>query len=143
MDLPDEKSRRFVAVLNKKVETGKLMNALGHLTAGLAGASANKDDMCFLQFMDADNGLHPNISHFPFIVLEADNSNKIRALRTEVIAKGIPFTDFGSSMTIGTSMEQIEATKKTPEKDLEYYGLCMFGSTETLKELTRKFSLFR
>ena len=143
MDLPDEKSRRFVAVLNKKVETGKLMNALGHLTAGLAGASANKEDMCFLQFIDGDGGTHPNISHFPFIVLEADNSNKIRALRTEVIAKGIPFTDFGSSMTIGTSQEQLDATKVTPEKDLEYYGLCMFGSTETLKELTRKFSLFR
>lgn len=27
-NLPDENSKRFVVVLNKKVETGKLMNAL-------------------------------------------------------------------------------------------------------------------
>jgi len=33
--LPDENSLRFIAVLNKKVETGKLMNALGHMSAGL------------------------------------------------------------------------------------------------------------
>ena len=35
--LPDEESFRFVAILNKNVEIGRLMNALGHMTAGLAG----------------------------------------------------------------------------------------------------------
>ena len=35
--LPDENSMRFIAVLNKKIEPGRLMNALGHMTAGLAG----------------------------------------------------------------------------------------------------------
>ena len=46
--LPDENSYRFVAVLNKKIETGKLMNALGHMTAGLAGKVGQGQDMCFL-----------------------------------------------------------------------------------------------
>ena len=35
--LPDENSYRFIAILNEKIEIGKLMNALGHMAAGLAG----------------------------------------------------------------------------------------------------------
>lgn len=43
-NLPDENSKRFIAVLNKKIETGKLMNALGHMSAGLVGGFENTDD---------------------------------------------------------------------------------------------------
>jgi hypothetical protein len=140
--LPDENSYRFVAVLNKKVETGKLMNALGHMTAGLAGKVCQQE-MHFLDYRDKDGGSHPGISHFPFIVLVADNSNKIRTARKEAIARGISFTDFTSSMTIGSSQQQLGATEAIQEAALEYYGLCLFGKTEVLKEITGKFSLFK
>jgi hypothetical protein len=141
--LPDENSMRFVAVLNKKIEIGKLMNALGHMTAGLSGGSGKSSEMCFLQYEDKDGGSHPNISHFPFIVLSADNSNKIRTVRNEALKRGISFTDFTSTMTVGSSEEQVATTKASLEIDLEYYGICLFGTTLELKEITGKFSLFR
>ncbi len=141
--LPDENSKRFIAVLNKKVETGKLMNALGHITAGLAGGSNKTDEMCFLQYQDKEGGSHPNISHFPFIVLKVDNSNKIRKVRNEAIDRNIPFSDFTSTMTVGTSQEQQDATRKTSEEELEYYAIVLFGGTEELKEFTGKFSLYQ
>lgn len=141
-DLPNENSKRFIAVLNKKIEPGRVMNALGHMTAGLAGGSGKADEMCFLQYQDLRGGAHPNISHFPFIVLKADNSNKIRGVRNECIVRGIPFSDFTSTMTIGTSQEQQDNTRATPEEGLEYYGIVMFGETETLREFTGKFSLW-
>jgi hypothetical protein len=140
--LPDENSQRFLAVLNKKVELGKLLNALGHMTAGLAGQVGQGIDMSFLEYRDAGGGSHPGISHFPFIVLKADNSNNIRTLRREAIARGIPFTDFTSTMTLGTSRQQVEATAATPETELEYFGIVMFGNTTELREFTGKFSLF-
>lgn len=141
--LPDENSKRFIAILNKKIETGRLMNALGHMTAGLTGGYEKSSDMCFLQYEDKDKGSHPNISHFPFIVLAAENSNQIRTVRKEAIKRSIPFTDFTSTMTVGTSQEQLDATASIPELELEYYGICLFGNTEELKEFTKKFSLFR
>lgn len=140
--LPEDKMYRFVAVLNKKVETGKLMNALGHMTAGLAGKVC-QEDMHFLEYRDQDGGIHPGISQYPFIILVADNSNKIRAARKEALARGIPFTDFTSTMTVGSSQEQVDATAATKEEDLEYFGLCLFGRTEILREFTGKFSLFK
>jgi len=141
--LPDENSKRFIAILNKKVDIGKQLNALGHMTAGLAGDHENKDEMCLLQYQDKNGGQHPNISHYPFIVLKADNSNKIRTVRNEAIERNISFTDFTSTMTIGTSQEQQDATSETPEEELEYYGIVLFGSTSELKEFTGKFSLYR
>lgn len=142
-ELPNERTYRFVAILNKKIETGKLMNALGHMTAGLAGGYGKGNEMCFLQYEDKNGGKHPNISHFPFIVLAADNSNQIRNVRNEAIARHIIFTDFTSTMTVGTSMEQVKKTKETPETELEYWGICLFGPTEIIKEFTKKFSLFQ
>lgn len=143
--LPDEKSKRFIAILNKKIEIGRLMNALGHMTAGLAGGNgpAASNAMCFLQYQDKDGGAHPNISHFPFIILKADNANKIRTVRAECLARNIPFSDFTSTMTIGTSAEQQANTAATPEAELDYFGIVMFGSTEELREFTSKFSLFQ
>ncbi|MCG2690269.1 DUF2000 domain-containing protein [Candidatus Parcubacteria bacterium] len=141
--LPDEMSKRFVAVLNGKIEHGKLMNALGHMTAGLVGLVQNKELFCFLEYRDKNEGVHPNISHFGFIVLRAENSNQIRQIREQAIAQKILFTDFASTMTIGTSQEQQESTSKTPEIELDYFGICLFGETEKLKSLTKKFSLFK
>lgn len=143
MDLPDENKHRFIAILNKKIETGRLMNALGHMTAGLAGGSGKAEEMWFLEYKDKDGGTHPNISHFPFIVLSADNSGQVRTVRNEALKRGIPFTDFTGTMTVGTSEEQQKATAETPETSLEYYGICLFGPTETLREFTKKFSLFK
>lgn len=140
--LPDERSKRFIAVLNRKIEPGKLMNALGHMTAGLTGGYGKHEDMCFLRYEDKDGGIHPNISHFPFIALRADNSNQIRTVRNEALARNIAFTDFTNTMTVGTSLEQQEKTKATAEAELEYFGICLFGDTEILREFTKKFSLY-
>lgn len=141
--MPDETKYRFVAVLNKKGELGRLMNALGHMTAGLAGGHPDSSRFSFLQYQDADGTIHPNISHFPFIVLKADNSNQIRTLRNELIMQNLPFSDFTTTMTIGTSQEQQDATKSATEAELEYLGVCTFAETETLRTLTKRFQLFR
>jgi hypothetical protein len=136
-------SHRFIAVLNKKCETGRLFNVLGHITAGLVGFhNSNIEELNFTQYQDKDGNIHPNISDNPFIVLKADNGNKIRTLRNTLLEKNIKFTDFTHTMINGSAEEQHQATLETNETDLEYYGICFFADTETAKELTKKFSLF-
>lgn len=138
-----ENEYKFVAILNKKIELGRLLNALGHMTAGLAGGYEKTSDMNFLRYEDLDGGIHPNISYYPFIILKSDNSNQIRTIRNLAIEKGIAFTDFTNTMVEGTSEEQLERTKKTAETDLEYFGICLFGEKKDIDPLTRKFSLFQ
>ncbi len=142
-NLPNENEKRFISILNKKIETWKLFNALWHMTAWLTGWCWEKfKEMCFLEYKDKDNWIHPNISHYPFIVLKADNWNKIRRVREEAIKRWILFSDFTSTMTVWTSEDQVNKTSETLEQDLEYYWITLFWWTDELREFTGKFSLY-
>ena len=136
-------TQKFVAILNKKIPVNLLMNALGHMAAGLSASYPNKEEMRFDSYIDYDGGDHKSISDNPFIILAADNSNKIRTLRNALIEKGVHFVDFTSTMTVGYYLEQQQRTKETPEAELEYYGICLFGEINQVNELTRKFSLWK
>lgn len=138
-----ELTHKFVAVLNRKIEVSKLMNALGHMTAGLVGSHSDITQMRFDNYQDKDGGTHPSISDNGFIILQADNSNQIRTLRNQLKETGVHFVDFTSTMTVGTYKEQQDRTAQTPEVELEYFGICMFGNKETLSVLTKRFSLWR
>lgn len=139
----DELENKFVAVLNKKIPVGSLMNALGHMAAGLVGSYPNIPEMRFDSYFDQNGGDHKSISDHPFIILSADNSNQLRTLRNSLKESGIHFVDFTSTMTVGTYAEQRERTKATPEEQLEYYGVCMFGKKDIIAPLTKKFSLWK
>lgn len=134
---------QFVCVVNKKIEAPKLLNALGHMTAGLM--SQYKDDMTamrFRDFIDEDKTIHPTTSENGFIVLRADNGNQIRTLRNKLIDERIRFTDFTETMTGGTYVDQQNKFDITNELDLEYYGICFFMDKEKSREFTKKFSLY-
>ena len=135
-------SNKFVAVLNKKIEPGKVMNALAHMTAGLVGTFSNVEEMDIINYEDKNDGAHM-ASKNPFIILSAKNSNKLRTFRNALIEKNIHFASFTNAMTVGTWEEQVESSKNTPEEELEYYGVCAFGKQEDLDALTSKFSLWR
>jgi hypothetical protein len=140
--MSDEKfSNKLVAVLNKSIEAGRVMNALAHMCIGL-GSAIGKDALRLSDYKDADGGSHPFISEIPFIIL-AENSNKIRRLRNEAIANGIMFNDFTDTMTVGTYKDQIERTLQVNDEQLIYYGIVLFGDWDKVTELTRKCSLWK
>ena len=132
---------KLVAVLNKSIEAGKVMNALAHMCIGL-GSAIGQQDLRLSDYQDADDGSHPFISEIPFIIL-SENSNKIRKLRKEALAHNILLNDFTDTMTVGTYQEQIERTRQVKEEDLIYYGIVLFGDWGRVTELTKKCSLWR
>ncbi len=114
------------------------------MAAGLVARSNPEsiEEMMFIPFTDKDGGEHPSISALSLVVLRG-TSNEIRKVRKEAVSRGMLFTDFTSSMTGDTYIEQLEKTKSTAEQDLEYYGICLFGDKDELSEFTRKLSLWR
>ncbi len=133
---------KLVAVLNGKVEAGKIMNTLAHMSLGFGG-SIDKERLKLMNYKDADGNDHENISGRPFIILKADNSNKIRTLRNAAIQHNLKFVDFTNTMTEGTYEDQIKRSSETKEADLEYWGIIVFGDEAIGSELTRKFSLWK
>ena len=140
----DETKKRFVFVVNGKEENiGRLMNAMGHSMAGLVGNATQDEDFCFIDYVDADGNIHPSISHYPVIVLKAKNSNKVKEVRDHASEKNIRFTDFIDTMTIGSTQEQLDATKEKSSADLNYLGVCLFGDREEIASFTSKLSLYK
>ncbi len=134
---------KFVAVLNPKIETPKLMNALGHITAGLVAKADNLDEMKFLQYhFQADWSVPTYLSFYPFIILKAKNNNQLKTLHQAANEKGILHNVFTDSMLADSAMTQIEQTKTTNPEDLTYFGMVLFSKSEDLASLTSKFSLF-
>ena len=66
---------KLVAVVNKKIETGVLMNALAHMCLGF-GAHTGSKELHLMDYKNAEGFVYPNISKMPFIILKEDNSNK-------------------------------------------------------------------
>jgi hypothetical protein len=134
-------SNKLVAVMNEKIDSGIIMNALAHMCIGF-GSEIGKDALRLTNYVDENEGSHPYISEMPFMILKA-NSNKIRKLRHVAIEEKIKFVDFTDTMTIGTYMEQLERMRQTKEEDLIYYGIVLCGEWDKVSELTRKFSLWK
>lgn len=133
---------QFICVLNKKIEPAKLLNALGHMAAGLVGQHSDLRPMRFRNFVDKSGSVHPSTSENAFIVLRAENSNQIRILRNRLIQENILFTDFTRAMVGGDYVTQQGEFDQTPEEELEYFGVCFFMNKEKSKEYTKKFSLY-
>ncbi len=132
---------KLVAVLNKDVETGVALNALGHIAIGL-GTKLNTKTLHLDDYSDADGNIYPNISQMPFIILRAKSGEirkTVKAAREQNILQGI----FLNTMTGGTYVEQLENTRKTSEENLIYYGCVLFGPLEEVALLTKKFSLWK
>ncbi len=134
---------QFICVINKKIEVPKLMNAIGHMAAGLVNRHENNLQlMRFRDFIDKSNHIHPSISENGFIILRSDNSNQLRALRSKLIEENIIFTDFTETMVGGTYVDQQNIFNQTNEENLEYFGVCFFTNKDRSRELTKKFSLY-
>lgn len=61
-------THKFVAVLNKKIPVGVLLNALGHMSAGLSVSYSDIPAMRFDSYVDKDDNNHKSISDNPFII---------------------------------------------------------------------------
>ena len=59
---------KLVAVVNKQIDSGVLMNALAHMCLGF-GAHMGPSDLHLMDYKNAEGAIYPNISKIPFIIL--------------------------------------------------------------------------
>jgi hypothetical protein len=133
---------KLVAVMNKQVEVGVVMNALAHMSAGF-GAHIGKEQLELMDYVDSEQNVYPNISRKPFIILRAKNSNKILALMNSAKENNLHFSVFTNTMTVGTWQDQDERTKQLKQDEIQFYGIILYGPETIVSELTRKNSLWK
>lgn len=135
---------KFIAVINPKIEMPKLLNSLGHITAGLVAKCTDLEDMQFLKYEFEATWATPSlISLYPFIILSAKTNNQLKTLHQAANEAGILHNVFTDSMLGASSVEQIQNTQNTKTDELIYFSVVLFGPAAHLATLTRKFSLFK
>ncbi len=133
---------KLVAVVNKQIDTGVAMNALGHMCLGF-GAHMGPGELHLMDYENAEGFIYPNISKMPFIILREKNSNKIANLLTRAKGAGIQYSVFTNTMTEGTWEDQQARTLAAKEEGIIFYGILLYGPKEIVTEMTKKLSLWR
>jgi len=137
---------KILTVLNPKIDKPKLMNAMGHATAGLVAKASSIESIQFLKYSfnpEAEWASFSLISLSPYIVLEAKNNNQIKTLHRAVAEAKILHNVFTETMLGASAAEQMQQTLAANPEDLIYFCIVLFGASEELAPLTRKFSLFK
>ena len=136
-------THKIVVLVNKNLEAGKAMNAIGHSCAGLVSAAQEtlREKMSFINFVDKDNVIHQSISGLSMIILRGTN-NELKKARRKFVENNILFTDFTATMTGDTYMEQLEKTADMRTEEMEYYCVVAFGEKTVIDPITKRFSLW-
>ncbi len=133
---------KLVAVVNKQIDTGIVMNAVAHMCLGF-GAHMGSSYLHLMNYKNAEGFVYPNISKMPFIILREKNSNKIATLLMKAKDAGIQYSVFTNTMTEGTWEDQEARTLATNQEEIIFYGLVLYGPHEIVTELTKKLSLYK
>lgn len=131
---------KFAAVINRRHGLPVILNAVGHLTAGLARQLGVAPD--YLAYYNPAEGITALISRYPYIVLEAKNSSQLATLRRSAGERGVAHNTFVSAMLGGHSAEHQRALVEAA-RDVDYVAIVLFGEKAEVDPLIRRFSLLR
>ena len=133
---------KFVVIVNKKIESGKALNAVAHACLGLVNSATpeEKEKMNFIDYEGKDTN-HKSISALSLIVLRG-SKGEIKKARKQFQEQKVHFTDFTVTMTGDTYKEQLAKTKETSDENMEYFCIVAFGEKDIINPITKKFSLW-
>jgi lysyl-tRNA synthetase, class II len=141
-DMPKEGEYQLVVILNKTVETGRLINAASHAVSGFIGTLPDPTKLNYLLYRDKTSEFDAVISHHPTIVLRASGSKDLLKAYRKAGEMHLLTNTFIETMTLGPSLEEMKIVEDTAIEELSFWGIVMFGKTEELKKITKDFQLF-
>ena len=134
---------KYVAILNRNTPPGRLLNVLAHGANALQRKLADDADQRFAHYVDRDGGEHGDFSAWPYIVLEASSSEKLRKARRQLLELGMPVVSFTAPMFGASNADQLRGVAAKSDAELEYCGIFVFGAALRLDPVLKKFSLFK
>ncbi|WP_336012079.1 DUF2000 domain-containing protein [Acinetobacter calcoaceticus] len=133
---------KYVVVINKKHSIPTIMNSITHISYGITKEINDLSNI--LNYENSDLGLSAQISEYPFIILETNNSNQLlKLIQTAKDTDGVKLNFFSTSMLGYSAEDQINATKIATLAELDFVSVILFGTKEIVDPLTKKYSLIK
>lgn len=136
----EDNQKKLYIIVNRNMNASMLMNATGHLSAGIMQKAEDKH---FQDYPNDDSGLSAYLSHFPVVILQAKNSSQLGTALQKCHDANLTYNFFATTMLGQSTEQQIEETKTTPLDSLEFVAIAVYGDTEMLKPITKKFSVYK
>lgn len=135
--------KRGVLALNSQSEIPTVLNGMNHTWWGIAAKA--QSDLGMLDYSQGEGDFpDAHVSLFPNIVVKAKNSNQLRKLvRSASLEDDVVVNYFTSTMVAESAELQLLNTRETSVEDQEFYVVGIFGPTEKVKFLTKRFSLVK
>lgn len=136
----EDNEKKLYVILNRNHEVSTLMNASCHLSSGITVCAEGN---VFDEYQNASSGLKANLSHYPVVVLQAKNSSQLATATQKANEAGITYNFFTSTMLSHSAEQQISDTLNTELDKLDFIAIALFGDSEALKPITKKFSVYK
>ena len=136
----EDNAKKLYVILNRNHEASTLMNAACHLSSGITVCAEGN---VFDEYQNASSGLKANLSHYPVVVLQAKNSSQLATATQKANEAGITYNFFTSTMLSHSAEQQISDTLNTELDKLDFIAIALFGDSEALKPITKKFSVYK
>lgn len=134
-----DNQNKFAVVVRHTIAPAQLLNAVAHCCGGLAervGAEAE-----FLDYPSPAGQWTARISRWPVIILAAKNNAQMARLVNDASERNLVFNCFTGAM-LGESAQQQQA-RVAGDSAPDYWAVAAFGEASALREITRRFSLYR
>lgn len=135
--------KKIVIILDNQLESWMALNVVGHLSVSL-GALIDSDLMGREELTDASGVKHKGISKYPIVVLSARKDKLAQALANARTIPEIYVGDYPKEMLDTAHDDELCQVIALKESDkMDYLGVLLFGASEPINNITRKFSLWK
>jgi len=139
---PQDFKNKAVIVVRKDLEPWQILNTIAHCAAYLGNKLGERFDTG--EYFTTQDGVnHPRNSQYGIVVLEGGEAD-LRVLSAEARKRELLHIDFVRNMIDHIDDAELEnEVAQTNDVELEYLGVGVFGDKAILKEITRKFKLWK
>lgn len=136
----EDNQKKLYVIVNRQQDPALLLNATAHVAAGIMRKA---EDVLFNDYPNAESGLRASLSHYPVVILQAKNSNQLKTALLKCQEAGIETNFFTTTMPGPSSEIQIRDTQKAALDSLEFVAIALYGDTDSMACVTKKFSLYK
>lgn len=135
-------SSKIILVARKDLEAWQIANTIGHISAYLGKELVGKFDTGET-FVSKDGVNYPRNSQYPIIIKRAKSNEQLHNLMEKVRDAGVLYHCFIREMIEHTNDSDLQnALNNKTDTEVEYLGVGVFGKTEEVEKLTKKFGLW-
>ncbi len=134
--------KRIILVVRNDIEPWQIANTIAHVSAYL-GNQLKETFGTGAFFSTKDRVNHPRNSQYPIIIKRAKSNEQLQNLMQKVREADVLYHGFIREMIEHTDDADLQKSLEKKEDDeVEYFGLGIFSSNETVNKLTKKFGLW-